>query len=292
MAVAKYNSLSVVRKAASTLRGILNGVAMDGEIRTSEAEFLSLWMKANEAVLRIPSFQQLAVKIYDALEDGVIDDEERADIIWLCDKYLSENLGYDETSDALRELHGILGGVIADEIVNIKEVRGVLDWINENEFLRGSWPYDEVESLLTEVVKDNKVSEAENTAMLNFFSEFVRFSDDTTLTAPSYIKANDDFSVKGIIAINPDIIFDGAVFVFTGESHKAKRADISKVITEFGGSLAKHVTLKTQYVIVGAKGNDCWQYSTYGRKIEEAIKLRKTGHGLQIIHEIDFWDAM
>ncbi len=44
-------------------------------------------------------------------------------------------------------------------------------------------------------------------------------------------------------------------------------------------------------VIIGANGNPTWAYACYGRKIEAAIRLRRIGHPLLIVHEIDFWDA-
>ena len=46
------------------------------------------------------------------------------------------------------------------------------------------------------------------------------------------------------------------------------------------------------YLVIGANGNECWAYSAYGRKVEQAIELRKSGSRLTIIHEFDFWDAV
>jgi hypothetical protein len=40
---------------------------------------------------------------------------------------------------------------------------------------------------------------------------------------------------------------------------------------------------------VGDKGNPCWVFATYGRKIESAINLTNKGCELLIIHEDDFW---
>ena len=39
-------------------------------------------------------------------------------------------------------------------------------------------------------------------------------------------------------------------------------------------------------------GPPCWAYSCYGRKIEEAMELRKSGAHVQIVNETDFWDAV
>lgn len=42
----------------------------------------------------------------------------------------------------------------------------------------------------------------------------------------------------------------------------------------------------------GNTGNPYRSYSCYGRKIEEAVALRKEGAKVQIINETDFWDAV
>lgn len=38
------------------------------------------------------------------------------------------------------------------------------------------------------------------------------------------------------------------------------------------------------------KGNPCWAYACYGRKIEKAMELRKKGAQILIVHEADFLD--
>jgi hypothetical protein len=53
-----------------------------------------------------------------------------------------------------------------------------------------------------------------------------------------------------------------------------------------------NVVKDTNYLVVGNKGNPCWVYSCYGRKVEKAVELRKAGHKIMIIHEDDFWDAV
>ncbi|WP_026974233.1 BRCT domain-containing protein, partial [Alicyclobacillus contaminans] len=71
-----------------------------------------------------------------------------------------------------------------------------------------------------------------------------------------------------------------------------KRADIQKVVIEHGGRFSNSVTVDTDYLVVGDQGNPCWAFSCYGRKVEKAVKLRKQGRRILIIHEVDFWDAL
>lgn len=53
-----------------------------------------------------------------------------------------------------------------------------------------------------------------------------------------------------------------------------------------------NVVHELDYLIIGADANRAWAYSCFGRKVEKAIELRKRGHKLLIVHEVDFWDAL
>jgi hypothetical protein len=44
------------------------------------------------------------------------------------------------------------------------------------------------------------------------------------------------------------------------------------------------------YMVFGTAGNPCWAYACYGRKVEQAVALRKEGYRLMIVH--DFRDAL
>lgn len=77
------------------------------------------------------------------------------------------------------------------------------------------------------------------------------------------------------------------------KSSKATRKELEKIIKNAGGFINfKSVTKETNYLIVGNDGNQCWAFSTYGRKVERTIELRKKGLKIMIIQENDFWDAV
>jgi hypothetical protein len=64
------------------------------------------------------------------------------------------------------------------------------------------------------------------------------------------------------------------------------------MIEQMGGVFSTSVTPKVHFLVVGANGNPAWAYSCYGRKVEQAMKLRAEGHSLVIVHENDFWDSI
>lgn len=67
---------------------------------------------------------------------------------------------------------------------------------------------------------------------------------------------------------------------------------MEKTISDLGGIPTKTLTKKTDYLIVGDNGNQAWAFACYGRKVEKALGLRKSGHKISLIHEYDFIDAI
>jgi hypothetical protein len=59
-----------------------------------------------------------------------------------------------------------------------------------------------------------------------------------------------------------------------------------------GAKVVESVSPDLDYLIVGVGGNPCWAYSSYGRRIEKALELRRQGSKLLIVHESDFFIAL
>jgi NAD-dependent DNA ligase len=226
--------------------------------------------------------------VEQAIADGVLDEDERQDIIWLCEKLRSTEY-FNETTADLQVLHGILGGIASDGAVTKEELNGLSEWLSGHDHLRTCWPYDEVDSLITSVLADGKIDEVEQKFLQRFFSEFISVLDDKTITSPVMTK---DASVEGVCAACPEITFEGSTFCFTGASNRLSRAEFEQLVARLGGRAATAVSNKLNYLVIGAEGNQCWAYACYGRKVEKAVELRKQGARLLIVHENDFHDAV
>ena len=172
------------------------------------------------------------------------------------------------------------------------EILRLRNWINENEFLRGIYPFDEIDSVLTAILADGVIEEKEREMLEAVFSNIIEFKDSLNLIESDYSVLRDKYSIQGICSVCPDIQFDNRLFCFTGRSYKGSRSDLVLKINELGGIYRESVSSKTDYLVVGNAGNPCWAFSCYGRKIEEAMNIRKLGGKIQIINETDFWDAV
>jgi hypothetical protein len=284
----KLTTRSRLDKSINSLVGIVEGIAIDGTINASEVSFLRMWLDEHAELRNRHPYTELLPVVSNAIDDGVLTQEERDDILWLCERLRSSEY-YDKVTADLQRLHAVVGGIASDGVVTEDELRGLSEWIENHDHLRTCWPYDEISSLVTAVLADGKVSSQEQTLLLDFFSEFTSLLDEKTITAPS-IKSGE--SLIGLCAVCPEIDFDGMKFCFTGASTKHKRGDLSALVQRLGGEAVESLTSTVNYLVIGADGNPCWAYACYGRKVEKAVQLRKAGVRLLLVHENDFHDAV
>lgn len=288
----KFTGPSELHKAVNTLRGIVAGITTDKETSVDEINELSNWCVLHNHLIDKHPFNELIPLVERVYEDGVVTEEEAKDIVWLCNNFISDSNYYDLITSSIQFLSGLIHGILADGEISDEEIHALKNWISANDYLTGTYPFDEIESLLMSVLLDGEVSEDERNILKAFFSNFIDLKESYNLNEVELNKMRESYSIGGICAVCQEIEFDGTVFCFTGESERAKRSEISEIVNSLGGELKNSVTNKTRYLIVGNKGNPCWAFSCYGRKIEEAVNRRKEGQQLTIVNEIDFWDIV
>lgn len=285
---AKFTGRARMDKEINSLLGIIEGMAIDREISSTEVEFLRLWLEGKEKYRDRHPFNELIPVIEEALADKKLSEEERLDIVWLCERLISTEY-YDQITADLQRLHAVVGGIIADVAISEEELKGLSAWISEHDHLRGCWPYDEIGSLVTTVLADKVIDASEHEMLFRYFSEFVAILDARTiLSAP----IENGGQIGGLCAVCPEIEFTGKTFAFTGASSRYPRSELSSTVETLGGEVAANPGKKVDYLVIGADGNPCWSYACYGRKVERAVELRKAGVKIQIIHENDFHDAV
>ena len=284
----KFTGRSRIDKSINSLLGIIEGIAIDREINSSEIDFLHLWLEDKLELRDRHPFNELIPVIEQALADRVLTEDEKNDIVWLCER-LSSNEYYDHVTTDLQRLHAVVGGIVADTTISEPELRGLSEWINDHDHLRGCWPYDEIGSLVTTVLADKIIDKKEHEMLFRYFSEFVALLDSKTITSAP-ITAGE--SVVGLCAVCPEVEFPDRTFAFTGASARYSRQELADTVSQLGGSVASGPGKKVDYLVIGADGNPCWAFACYGRKVEKAVELRKSGVKIMIIHESDFHDAV
>lgn len=281
-----------LHKAINTLRGIIAGITTDTTVDQSEIQELTHWCELHNHLRDRHPFSEILPVVERACEDGVITEDESKDILWVCSSFADSGAYYDAVTSTIQFLSGMIHGIMADGEISDKEVDALNAWIKANDFLSGTYPFDELNSLLSSILEDKKIDEDERNTLLAFFSNIIEFKNSFNLIERDFVDLREKYSVDGICASCPEVTLDGKTFCFTGESYRATRKEIAEVVTQLGGVFRNNVSSKTDYLIVGNAGNPCWAYACYGRKIEEAMELRKNGGHIVIVNETDFWDTV
>lgn len=283
-----------LHKAINTLKGMVAGITTDHKISEDEINELSHWCLCHSHLIDQHPFNELIPIIKNAYEDGILTSEESDDIVWLCNSFVSDSKKdfYDLVTSSIQFLSGMIHGMLSDGELSDSEIHSLRRWVDANSFLSGCYPFDEIESLLVSILEDGIITEDERNTLKAFLSNFVDLQTSYNLNAPDFEDLRKKYSIEGICAICEHMDIEGTEICFTGQSTKASRNEIAKIITELGGIFKNNPTNKTKYLVVGNNGNPCWALSCYGRKVEDAIKRRKNGQQLLIVNETDFWDAV
>jgi hypothetical protein len=284
-----------VDKAIHTLTGLLRGISIDDILNASEITEVINWCNEHRELVNRAPFNELIPKLDEMLADGVIDPEELEDLLWVCKNLSPESEYYDEITNSIQVLQGILHGILADDHITMTEATELQRWVDEHDHLKGTYPYDELDSILLAVLADRIIDENEQEMLRRFFEDFIQYSFAKRIRKEAErVKAGltKKKTLPAICAACPEITFNSKSFTFTGSSMKIKRDDLAKEVERLGGVFIPKLTKKTDFLVVGAGGNPCYAFACYGRKVEKAVELRKEGHLIKIVHESDFWDAV
>ncbi|WP_426328615.1 BRCT domain-containing protein [Pedobacter sp. R-06] len=285
-----YTSKAQADKAISSLKGILLGINLDGEVNEKEISELQKWANAHDALIGRNPFNEFMNVIAEASSQQIPTKETIEDLYWLCQKYENDSFYYNPITSDLQTLQGLCHGILADGVINDQEIIDLNKWLEENEHLNTYYPYDEIRSLILSVLSDNKIDDEERLVLKAYFKEFVNLQDEGV--NEQIRKETEHINISGLCTSEPNVSFEGKTFCITGILQRISREGLKKKILDLGGIPTDNITLKTDYLIVGDNGNPAWAFSCYGRKVEKAINMRKDGHTIMLIHEFDFADII
>ena len=277
-------------KAISSLKGILIGINSDQEVNKEEINELQKWASNHKELINRNPFKEFMAIIEETVSNNIPATETIEDLYWLCQKYENDNFYYNGVTSDLQILQGICHGILADGIIDDKEVRDLEKWLEENTHLSTYYPYDEIRSLILSIVSDGKIEEEEKLVLKAYLNQFVNLENKEI--EKQINQETNEINISGHCTSDPEIELDGKTFCITGVLKSDNRASLEKTISDLGGIPTKTLTKKTDYLIVGDNGNPAWAFACYGRKVEKALDLRKNGHKISLVHEFDFLDAI
>ena len=179
-------------------------------------------------------------------------------------------------------LIGLAKGITADGIVSQVEAEFLHEWLVLNRLTIQDNPifqhlFDRVSTMLEDGVLDSD----EQTEL---FSALRSLSGDRS-QGGEFMKS----SHLPIDQPEPDIMFLGKRFLFTGTCARGTRRECESEVEKRGGINEKIVTKRLDYLVLGTYVTPSWKHETYGNKIEKAMKYRDE-HGLPLaIVTEGFW---
>ena len=260
--VLSENLDSKLESNINSLYGIIQGITYDELIDDKEIEKIKCWIDENRLYKHYSLFNRIITKLEEILEDNIITDYERIELLALVSS-INKSKMYSEATLALQILNGILDGIICNEKINQREIDNLRNWLKEHDYLKDVYPYDKVLLEVNKVLEDGVLSSEESDYLLKIFEDIVNPQLDN----------------------EEDINFKGKTFCLTGEFKSATKQEISQKIQDLGGIEKSGVSTKLNYLIVGGVGSDAWKFGKIGGKQAKAQELNEKGANIKIIDE-------
>lgn len=191
------------------------------------------------------------------------------------------NVRFNRARRAERDISEFLGlakGLLADGEVTEGEARLVAEWVLAHPVACEQWPMPQLIARLERAFRDQQVDEAERKELAEVLASIVGGTAGVIL-------GEDAATELPVDSPPPQFAWRDAVFVFTGKFAYGTRADCQHHVAKLGAVCEKDVTMRTQYLVIGTFGSRDWVHTSFGRKIQKAVKYRDAGAPLVIAAE-------
>lgn len=281
----KFCAPQQIERDLNTLTGILKGIIADTEIKKEELCELVKWIKDCDHLFSKHPYSELVTCISKAISDKRLSIEETEDIIWICEQYLSKDSPYyNVITSGIQQLHGILRGIKSDKQINKDELVFLEQWLFENKYLENTYPYQELLLHIYKIMEDNEVTEEEQNGLLAFCEEIL------SGISLKELNRNDQENFK--VESSEEIRLQEMSFCITGASPTYTRKEIAEMIELYGGFMIDSISKKLNYLVICDEKSSCWAFVGYGRKVEKAMSLNKSGANIRVIHETCIYEAI
>ena len=183
----------------------------------------------------------------------------------------------------IAEMIGLAKGILADGVVTAVEATLLRDWAAAHPETVSTFPGDLLHARLARIFADGSVSADEQEDLADLLRQMVGGKT-------GIIAGEDAATTLPLCKPKPPIEFANRMFVFTGKFAYGTRAECERAVAMLSGRSWSAVTQSIDYLVIGTFGSRDWIQTSHGRKIEQAVELRSSGHRLAIVSE-DHWAA-
>lgn len=263
----EYISSPEVRKKISEFYGMVRGFSIDNKITPEEIEYLKEWRNFNDKYKSQTEIAEIIDAIDKTLDDGIITNDEVMDLQKIGRRYLSI-VSASPITLATQILDGIMKGIISDGVVTEDECKNLRQWLYDNIYLSGHYPFAKLMEILETALEDMTITEKEST--------FITDAINALLNPVETLKTQ----------INE---IENKHICLSGNFSLGEKSEVGNYIIENGGYIDVNLKKSTDILIIGDCECKAYSNGSYGTKVKKAIEFNEKGSNIQIVKEADFF---
>ena len=263
----QYLSNPNIRKSISEFYGVIRGFSIDNQITSEEVEYIVEWKKEYSNYSNYEEIAVILEVLNQILDDGMITTDEILALQATISNYLNI-LTSSPITLATQILNGIMKGIAIDGVVTDDECRNLRQWLYDNIYLSGHYPFDKLTKTLEDVLKDNVVTELES----DYITETIKDLLNPVDSLKEQLYSIDDKHV-----------------CLSGNFSHGQKTVVEKYIIDKGGIIDLTVKKSTDVLLVGDLECQAYSNGTYGSKIKKALEYNEKGCKIKIMKESDFF---
>jgi NAD-dependent DNA ligase len=195
----------------------------------------------------------------------------------MSDEAFYNRVGNDRISSRqIDELIGLARGLLADGVLNGKEVEFLQTWLAANASISDQplirTLYDRVDAILA----DGVLSRDEHDDLFDALNALA----DRNVDLGEVLKS----ATLPLCKPPPEMDFAGRLYAFTGTFEFGQRKACEKAVVARGASTGG-ITRNTNFLVIGIYATESWKHSSMGNKIIKACELRDEGLPIAIVSE-------
>ncbi|ETD87527.1 BRCT domain-containing protein [Rhodobacter capsulatus] len=272
-ALGRIHRVANDRKFFCHFTGFLEGVAASGMIERGEVA--PLLAECREFVSRIADDDA-----HEILEDFEAELLEH-DTITLMVDVRARQIDPECPKSSLNRFLGYCRGIVCDNVITTSEAQGILQMIADAPQLLDAIGVKEIHNTCLDAVQDEIVTPDESLTVCDAIGRVVGDSYGDTGLSDVFGVANYD---ECKLARFPEDL-DGAQVVLTGTFQTVPRSHFEDELADLGAVIAKSVSGKTDYLIVGGTASRDWIEVNRGTKLRKAMELCLVGKGPRFVSE-------
>jgi len=282
-----FHASANFQKEFNSLIGIATGLVADNYITKGELDFFDLWIREQKHANMMPFYNEIIDALSEAKNDDVMSEHHKetlAELIQLAieNEVVFTKISTTDEKNITNRLIGVVRGLLADDVLNNTEIESLHNLISSHI----NPLFSATNDILTNIKDFNNITQEQRNALKIELNRIIGGS------------IHEHGVIDGMTA---NIPFDTLPkefnlyckrFVLTGNFYTMSRKQMGTLIESFGATQSRHVNGVADLLIVGGMASKDWAFSSFGRKIEEAITLRKEGNGLLIVDERQMADYL